>query len=129
MMRPQLRSTMPSMTCFVTLKRLLRLVLMTASQSALLILRNTPSRVMPALLTRISIGPTSRVTFSNAATVESQSATLPSDAMMLKPFSFISPIQRSLRGELGPQPATTVCPPLASWMQIAVPMPPIPPVT
>ncbi|MOA29648.1 hypothetical protein D3C78_1506780 [compost metagenome] len=79
-MRPHWRSTMPSMTCLVTLNRLFRLVSMTARQSSAVILRNRPSRVMPALLTSTSTGPRSAVTRSKAATVESQSDTLPTDA-------------------------------------------------
>ena len=59
-MRPQPRSTMPSITCLVTLNTLLRLVLITAIQSCSVIFLNTVSRVMPALLTRMSIGPTLR---------------------------------------------------------------------
>jgi hypothetical protein len=38
------------------------------------------SRVMPALLTSTSIAPCSAVALANAATVESQSATLPTEA-------------------------------------------------
>jgi hypothetical protein len=71
---------MSSMTCLVTLNRLVRLVSMTASQSARVILRNMPSRVMPALLTSTSTGPCSARTLANAATVESQSPTLPIEA-------------------------------------------------
>ena len=59
MMRPQPRSTMPSHTCLVMLNTLSRLVRITASQSALLIFLKVMSRVMPALLTRMSTGPTS----------------------------------------------------------------------
>ena len=51
-----------------------------ASQSARLILRNMPSRVMPALLTSTSTGPCSALTFWNALTVDSQSPTLPIEA-------------------------------------------------
>ncbi|MOA61902.1 hypothetical protein D3C78_1871630 [compost metagenome] len=71
---------MPSMTCLVTLNRLFRLVSITARQSSALILRNRPSRVMPALLTSTSTPPSSAVTFSKAFTVDSQSDTLPTDA-------------------------------------------------
>ena len=58
MMRPQPRSLMPSITWRVTLNTLLRLVLMTAIQSCSVMRLNTESRVMPALLTRISTWPT-----------------------------------------------------------------------
>ena len=80
MMRPQPRSTMSGTTCLVTLNMLFTLVSMTARQSSSDIFRNMRSRVMPALLTRTSIGPCSPFAFANAATVDSQSATLPTDA-------------------------------------------------
>ena len=99
---------MPSITCFVTLKRLVRLVSMTAVQSSCVILRNTTSRVMPALFTSTSISPTSALTLSNAVLVDSQSPTLPSDAMKSKPSAFCSSSHFTRRGEFGPQPATTV---------------------
>jgi hypothetical protein len=54
---------------------------MTSFQFSRDILRNTPSRVIPALFTSTSMSPTSFFTFAKAASVESQSATLPSDAM------------------------------------------------
>ena len=57
MMRPQPRSIIPSITCRVTLKTLFKLVSITAYQSAGDMRLNTPSRVMPALLTRMSTGP------------------------------------------------------------------------
>src|SRR5579862_8030050 len=41
----------------------------------------------------------------------------------------MSASQRSLRAEPGPQPAITVCPSRLRRRQIAVPIPPIPPVT
>ena len=53
---------------------------MTARQSSTDILRKSPSRVMPALLTTMSGLPNSALTRSKAATVESQSATLPTEA-------------------------------------------------
>ena len=80
MMRPQPASSIPSITCLVTLNREFRLVLMTAFQSSSDILRNTPSRVMPALFTRIEGIPSSPRIFSKAARVDSQSATLPTEA-------------------------------------------------
>ena len=80
MIRPQPLSSMPSITCLVTQNRLLRLVSMTAFQSSNDILRNTPSRVIPALFTRMSGHPKSALTRSNAALVESQSETFPTDA-------------------------------------------------
>ena len=58
--------TMPSTTCFVMLKHESRLVFITASQFALSIFLNVMSRVMPALLTRTSIGPFSAATLASA---------------------------------------------------------------
>ena len=46
----------------MTLKTLFRLVLMTSSQSRSVILLNSESRVMPALLTRMSTLPTTERT-------------------------------------------------------------------
>jgi hypothetical protein len=77
MMRPQPRSIMSGTTCLVTLNIDVRLVLMTASQSSLVILTNSRSRVMPALLTSTSIGPCSALALAKACTTLSQSATLP----------------------------------------------------
>jgi uncharacterized protein YbcC (UPF0753/DUF2309 family) len=59
---------------------LFRLVSITASQSSRVIFRNMRSRVMPALLTSTSIGPCSALALVKASTVESQSATLPTEA-------------------------------------------------
>ncbi|MNC93065.1 hypothetical protein D3C83_96090 [compost metagenome] len=61
-MRPQPRSVMPSTTWRVTLNTLFRLVLITAIQSCSVMRLNTASRVMPALLTSMSMGPTTERT-------------------------------------------------------------------
>jgi len=53
---------MPSITWRVTLNTLLRLVLITSIQSFSVMRLNTESRVMPALFTRMSIGPTTERT-------------------------------------------------------------------
>ena len=62
MTRPQPRAAIASMKCWVMSKTLLRLVLITSSQAPRSILRNSPSRVTPALLTRMSIASKSSVT-------------------------------------------------------------------
>ena len=129
MIRPQPASTMPSITCLVTLNNEFKLVSITARQSSGVILRKTVSRVIPALLTNTSTFPCSAFTLLKAATVLSQSPTLPSDAVKSKPSAFCSANHLSLRGELGPQPAITLKPSFAKRWQIAVPIPPIPPVT
>lgn len=80
MMRPHPLSTMPGTTCLVTLNMLLRLVSITASQSSRVIFRNMRSLVMPALFTSTSTAPCSAMVFSKAITVDSQLATLPTEA-------------------------------------------------
>ncbi len=80
MMRPHPRSTISGTTCLVTLNMLLRLVSITACQSSGVIFKNIRSRVIPALFTSTSIGPCSALACANAVTVESQSATLPTEA-------------------------------------------------
>ena len=62
MMRPQPRSVMPSTTWRVTLNTLFRLVLITSSQSRSVMRLKIASRVMPALLTRMSTPPTTECT-------------------------------------------------------------------
>lgn len=56
------------------------MVSITASQSSRVILRNMRSRVMPALFTSTSIAPCSAFALPKAATVESHSPTLPTEA-------------------------------------------------
>src|SRR5450755_2030283 len=90
MMRPQPRSTMPSQTCLVMLKHESRLVLMTASQFALSIFLNVMSRVMPALFTSTSTGPTSLTTCATHATHDGQSTTSQGYAWNLRPSLFIA---------------------------------------
>ena len=57
------------------LKQESRLVFITASQFALSIFLNVMSRVMPALLTSTSTGPTSSATFFTQAAADPKSAT------------------------------------------------------
>ena len=64
MMRPNLRAGMPSITCRHILRQRIQVGLaITASHWVLVILCRAPSRTIPALLTRISIGPTAALTF------------------------------------------------------------------
>jgi len=90
MMRPQPRSAIVSQTCFVMLKHESRFVFITASQFALSIFLNVMSRVMPALLTSTSTGPTSSTTFLTQAAHDSQSATSHAYAWKLNPCAFIA---------------------------------------
>ena len=78
--RPQPRSTMPSHTGLVMLKALSRLVLMTASQSALVIFLKVVSRVIPALFTRTERSPNAADTASTAWLAEAGSPTSPANA-------------------------------------------------
>ncbi len=80
---------------------------MTARQSSRPILRKTPSRVIPALFTRMSGLPCSALTLSNAALVDSQSATLPTDAWNVYPSAFCSS-SHFVKSRVGPHPAITV---------------------
>jgi hypothetical protein len=130
-MRPQPRVHMPSTTCLVTLNAELRFVLMTSIQSPGDILCSMLSRTMPALLTRISTGPMSDSMRFTMSPTDSKSATSPSAAYTLsKPSARTFSSQESLCSYSGRQFATTALPlALANRRQIAVPMPPMPPVT
>jgi len=68
MMRPNLRSRMPSITGRHMLNSDTRLVLMTATHCSGFMRWNMLSRVMPALLTSTSTGPRSAVTRAMPAT-------------------------------------------------------------
>ena len=71
---------MPGTTCLVTLNMAFKLVSITAFQSSGVIFKNMRSRVIPALLTSTSITPCCSTALVKAAVVDSQSATLPTDA-------------------------------------------------
>ncbi len=58
--RPQRARVIGRARCLVQWKQLVRLVEMTSFQSASLIRKSSPSRVIPALLTRMSIDGISR---------------------------------------------------------------------
>jgi hypothetical protein len=70
-MRPNLRSRMPSMTGRHMLNSELRLVLMTALHCSGFMRWNMVSRVMPALLTSTSTGPSAASTSFKPSTQES----------------------------------------------------------
>src|ERR1700704_2418919 len=93
MIRPHPRSTMPSHTCLVMLKHESRLVLITASQFALSIFLNVMSRVMPALFTSTSTGPTSLTTCATPLTQDVHSVTSHGYARNLSPCLFIEASQ------------------------------------
>jgi hypothetical protein len=71
MIRPQPRSAMASHTGLVMLNTESRLVRITASQFGLSIFLKVMSRVMPALLTSTSIGPTSLTIIATQVCAES----------------------------------------------------------
>jgi hypothetical protein len=73
--RPKLRLRMPSMTGRVMLNKESRLVRITADHCSLVMRWKNPSRVMPALLTRISTGPTALSTCFTPAAQASKSPT------------------------------------------------------
>ena len=75
MMRPKPRSRMPSITGRVMVKSESRLVWMTACHCSKVILWNMPSRVMPALLTSTSTGPSSASTALMPASQAARSPT------------------------------------------------------
>src|SRR3954465_9068651 len=75
MIRPQPRARMPSITGRVMLNKESRLVRITADHCSRLILWKKPSRVMPALLTKTSTGPTSLSTCFTPAEQASKSPT------------------------------------------------------
>jgi hypothetical protein len=129
MMRPQPRSTMPSMTCRVTLNTLFRFVLMTAFQSPSVMRLKTESRVMPALLTRMSIGPTDRAHVVEHLGARLELGNVAFRGVRLEPFLahrreplFLAVVfrQASRHDRVAHAP---------SRRQIAVPIPPMPPVT
>ena len=75
MTRPQPRAAIPSMKRWVMSNTLVRLVLITSSQAPRSILRNSPSRVTPALLTRMSIASKSSFTRAHINSTPPRSAT------------------------------------------------------
>ncbi len=74
-MRPEARSRMPLITGLVMVNIESRFVDMTSRHCSKLILWNMPSRVMPALLTRTSTGPSSLSTWAMPAAQASGSET------------------------------------------------------
>ena len=89
---------------------------MTLCQRSKVILRNVPSAVTPASSTSTSTGPSSLRTLSNAARVDSQSATLPSDAWTSNPCARMSAIHFPCAGNparspprRGILPGTSAC--------------------
>ncbi len=76
-MRPKPRSRIPSMTLRVMLKIEARFTWITSFHCSSLILWSMASRVMPALLTSTSIGPSSFSTLATAAAQSAKDETLP----------------------------------------------------
>ena len=85
MILPRFRAIMPFATVRPTMKRLVRLVLMTSSKTSVCISTSGCRRWMPALLTRMSIGPTSRSIFAIASTTAGSEVTSNRIALGLQP--------------------------------------------
>src|SRR5580658_713782 len=87
---PQRARVIGRARCFVQWKQLVRLVAMTSFQSASLILKRRPSRVMPALLTRMSMSGISARSASHALAIAAPSATSTASARALPPDCVIA---------------------------------------
>src|SRR5690554_4757787 len=127
-MRPKPRATIPSTAWRHRLNTLSRFTDSTASHCARSILRSVVSRVMPAALTRMS-GPSPA---ASSASTKAPQASKSVASSSLKRTSSPSTRRRkpSMRCRSPPRSAaTTRRPALASAMQMAVPSPPMPPVT
>jgi hypothetical protein len=93
MMRPHLRARMPSITGRVTLKQESRLVQITSRHCSGDILWKVVSRVMPALLTRISTGPSWRSTSRTIASASCGEETSPLASATVMPSAAICDCQ------------------------------------
>ncbi len=126
--RPQRARVIGRAKCFVQWKQLERLVEITSFQSVSLMRNNKPSRVMPALLTRISISGNSFSNSSAALATAAPSATSTAKALALPPAATIA-------AAVAPQESAdfetqmTVTPFLARVSAMALPMPRPAPVT
>src|SRR5690606_5677747 len=126
--RPKPRAAMPSTAWRQRLNTPSRLTRSTASHCSRCILRRVVSRVMPAALTRMSSEPCAATMPSTSRPQASKSETSPAAKRMSSPA--VSRAKASMRSSRSPRSmATTVRPCAASDLQIAVPRPPMPPVT
>src|SRR5690554_650951 len=126
--RPKPRADMPSTAGRHMLNTPPRFTSSTCCHCSGAILRRVTSRVMPAALTRMSSAPRSRSVSATKAAQASKSDT----SSAVKPTSSPSTWLRnaSMRSSLPPRSvAMTLRPARAREMQIAVPRPPMPPVT
>src|SRR6187551_844482 len=87
--RPQRARVIGRASCFVQWKQLVRLVDRTSFQSVSLIRNSNPSRVIPALLTRISTTGNSFKSSSEAFTTAAPSATSTASAFAFPPDALI----------------------------------------
>src|SRR5690554_1140220 len=126
--RPKPRALIPSTAGWHMLNTPPRLTLITCCHCSRCILRRVTSRVMPAPLTRMSSEPRSRSMRATKSAQASKSDT--SSAAKVTSSPSTSARNASSRSSLPPRStATTLRPARASEMQIAVPRPPVPPVT
>src|SRR5699024_637266 len=120
---------MGRMAAFMHRKAPLRLVWMTLSKSSSFMAMARPSRVMPALLTRIWMPPSSLTAVSIRVLAASGSATSPWTARTCTPRASSSCSVCWAAAALPAYEKTTLAPRRASSRQMARPMPRLPPVT
>src|SRR5579875_1130555 len=128
--RPNPRSVMLSTVLRHMLNTPSRLTCISSLHCAWLIFLSEVSRVMPAALTTMSTLPYFSVTCCTRLTQSSKCATSAGAKTMLPLYSRVSSRNAASRSCLLPRSAATTCrPSSASRLQMAVPSPPMPPVT
>ena len=128
MMRPERCLTNARVKAFVNKNAPLRFVSSTASQSASLMRISNPSRVTPALLTRMSTRPVSPRIFSAAAATAAASATSTACAQAFLPTARTSSATFRAFSAVRETQATSA-PSAANFKAMARPMPRPAPVT
>ena len=125
MIRPVLAFIMPRIAARHRLIDAVIFTSSTESQSSSFIRINNPSRVMPALLTRIDIGPASALAASTRPATASRSDKSTASAKARAPRSFCNASSFSARVPC----STTVAPCACRARATASPIPPLAPVT
>ncbi|CAH2409574.1 hypothetical protein MES5069_90080 [Mesorhizobium escarrei] len=125
MMRPCRRRIIGWVSSRVSRNTAVRLTSSTVSQSASAMRTNSPSLVMPALLTRMSTPSRSASTFWPSALTSSRLARFAGNSLTRSPSSAASVSSFSTRVPCRPTTAPCAC----STLAIASPMPPDAPVT
>jgi hypothetical protein len=127
-MRPQPAAIMSGSAAWTQVKVPVRFTAMIRSHFSAVMSRTASKDSMPALVTRISIGPRSRRICANAWSTDARSATSVSTAIALVPLARSSSAALSAAGPLRSRTAT-LWPFLASSSATPKPMPEAPPVT